>query len=72
MIGLHPRRDPSAPRGAGGISIGFGVADIEAERARLEASGVVFRGATKTDGPVKLAFFSDSDGSELYLAQSAY
>lgn len=71
VIGLHPRRESSASRGAGGISIGFGVANIEAERACLEAAGVVFHGPTKTDGPVKLAFFSDPDENVLYLSEAA-
>ncbi|MDA4136934.1 MAG: VOC family protein [Thaumarchaeota archaeon] len=72
-IALHPagqnvpKRDDS-----GNLSIGFEVDDIAAEVASLKAKGVIFRGEISSDGPVKLAFFSDPDGNPLYLSQKSW
>ncbi|WP_421725128.1 VOC family protein [Bauldia sp.] len=48
----------------------FGVADIEADRKKLEAAGVKFDGPTDTvEGMVSTATFYDPDGNALMLAQ---
>jgi len=70
IIGLHPARPGTPLPPQGGISVGFGVDDIDAERARLEEQGVKFFGPTVDSPPVRLAFFADADGYPLYLSSS--
>lgn len=53
-----------------GATIVLQVADIEAERKRLEARGVKFEGETEeVPGIVKLATFRDPSNNRLQLAQ---
>ena len=48
----------------------FGVSDMDASRAALEAQNVKFDGETVVvDGMVKLATFYDPDGNALMIAQ---
>ena len=48
----------------------FGIADLDAARAKLEQAQVKFDGATDVvDGMVKTATFYDPDGNALMLAQ---
>ncbi|WP_308917178.1 VOC family protein [Jannaschia sp. LMIT008] len=48
----------------------FGVSDIGADRAKLEAAGVRFDGETETiEGMVSTATFYDPDGNALMIAQ---
>ena len=55
----------------GGTTPVFGVDDIDAARAELEAKGVKFEGETvELPGMVKLATFFDPDGNSYMLAQS--
>ena len=57
--------------GSGGATPVFGVVDIDAARAELEAKGVAFEGATRElPGMVKLATFFDPDGNRYMFAQS--
>ena len=57
--------------GSGGSVPVFGVVDIEAARAELEAKGVGFAGDTvELPGMVKLATFFDPDGNRYMFAQS--
>ena len=57
--------------GAGGSVPVFGVVDIDAARAELEAKGVEFAGDTvELPGMVKLATFFDPDGNRYMFAQS--
>ena len=57
--------------GAGGSVPVFGVVDIDAARAELEAKGVEFAGETvELPGMVKLATFFDPDGNRYMFAQS--
>jgi catechol 2,3-dioxygenase-like lactoylglutathione lyase family enzyme len=52
----------------GGAVLTWGVRDLDAARARLEADGVRFDGDTvEIEGPVKLAGFFDPDGNALML-----
>ncbi len=74
MIGLHPASsqgpDPGTP---GAISVGFNVtAPSEQVVETLQQRGVTFRGPIKDDDPVRLAFFGDPDGNDLYLCQVAH
>lgn len=76
FVGLHPPSEQAAPPGThGSIEIGFGLTrPIEEAVAELESRGVTFKAVDgKTivdDGPVKLAFFTDPDGSALYLCET--
>lgn len=68
-IGLAQTDEPVD--GAGGSTPVFGVDDIDAARAELEAKGVKFEGDTvELPGMVKLATFFDPDGNRYMLAQS--
>lgn len=54
----------------GGATLTWGVTDVDAARARLEASNVRFDGETMTvPEMVKLATFFDPDGNTHMLAQ---
>jgi predicted enzyme related to lactoylglutathione lyase len=54
----------------GGATVTFGVADIDAARAWLEAHDTRFDGETRDiEGMVRLATFYDPDGNTLMLAQ---
>ena len=77
-IGLHPpgQRAPS-PGTAGSIQIGLDVSRPIGEVVeRLQARGVVFDRRegepVVDDGAVKLAFFTDPDGNELYLCEQVH
>jgi catechol 2,3-dioxygenase-like lactoylglutathione lyase family enzyme len=71
VLGLHPASGHAhapKPGAHGSISIGLEVNQPIAEVALVLANrGVVFHGAIRDDGPVKLAFFADPDGNALYL-----
>lgn len=72
VLGLHPAgpRSP-VPGTAGAISVGLGVDEpIDRVISTLEGRGVVFRGSMADEGGLKLAFYTDPDGNELYLAES--
>lgn len=57
--------------GPGGITITFGVEDIDAARTELERRGVAFDGPTGgVEGMVRLATFHDLDGNVMMLAQN--
>jgi catechol 2,3-dioxygenase-like lactoylglutathione lyase family enzyme len=74
VIGLHPAGDGGVrPGAAGSIQIGLGVeGSIQDVVDTLQAKGVEFPGAVVDDGPVKLAYFKDPDGNQLYLVQSLH
>lgn len=66
VLGLGEQADPQ-PGNAVPV---FGVADIDAARAALEAAQVRFDGDTITiEGMVRLATLFDPDGNALMLAQ---
>lgn len=70
-IGLHPSsaRSPT-PGSSGSIQVGFAVDKPLDQVVRgLQTQGVIFRGPIVDDGGVRLAFFGDPDGNELYLAE---
>ena len=72
QLGLHPAgpRTPAAGH-AGAITVGLAVDEpIERVVSVLQDRGVAFRGPVVDDGGrLKLAFFTDPDGNELYLAE---
>ncbi len=66
-VGLGVNEKP----GSTGVSLNFGVADVGAARATLEAKGVTFLGPTVTvPDTVILADFADPDGNRIRLAQN--
>ena len=74
ILGLHPA-SPHAPKPgtSGSISIGLAVnAPIAEVVAVLSNRGVVFQGPIMENGPIKLAYFGDPDGTSLYLRESSY
>ncbi len=74
VIGLHPAGDRTPKAGThGSIEIGFTVTQkIEDVMSVLANRGVAFPGGAKGDGPVKTAYFTDPDGTTLYLIQISY
>jgi catechol 2,3-dioxygenase-like lactoylglutathione lyase family enzyme len=69
-IGLHPAGDKgSQPGQAGGLSIGLSVESLDAAMAALAAKGVTFAPNITSDGPVRIAFFTDPDNNPLYLCE---
>jgi catechol 2,3-dioxygenase-like lactoylglutathione lyase family enzyme len=72
-IGLHPQREPAGASGAGSMSIGFQVKDLNAAVADLRQRGVSIDEAAIRDGGVdRIVNFTDPDGTPLYLIQLAY
>jgi catechol 2,3-dioxygenase-like lactoylglutathione lyase family enzyme len=71
MLGLHPAGSHTpTPGGKGGVTVGFQVDEaIEQVVDSLSDRGVVFHGPVVAEGALRLAFFTDPDGNELYLAQ---
>jgi catechol 2,3-dioxygenase-like lactoylglutathione lyase family enzyme len=69
-IGLHPAT-PQLPAGRrGSVAIGLYLdARIGDAVERLRKAGVAFDGPIKEDVALSLAFFSDPDGTALYLAE---
>jgi catechol 2,3-dioxygenase-like lactoylglutathione lyase family enzyme len=71
-IGLHPARGPHSPKpgSSGSIQIGFAVdKPLDDVVKDLQSRGVVFRGPVVDDVQVRLAFFGDPDGNDLYLIE---
>lgn len=75
QIGLHPpASNAGAPGTRGSIQIGLNVAcAIEQAVETLKRRGVRFSSENGSeivdDGQVKLAFFTDPDGNDLYLCE---
>jgi catechol 2,3-dioxygenase-like lactoylglutathione lyase family enzyme len=53
-----------------GPVIGFGVGDVDAERARLEAAGIEFVAPTQGEGGYRWAHFRGPDGNIYELTSS--
>jgi catechol 2,3-dioxygenase-like lactoylglutathione lyase family enzyme len=72
QIGLHPATAKGPKPGThGSISIGLNVTrPIEQVVTTLKQRGVTFHGPVVDDDPVKLAFFGDPDGNDLYLCET--
>ena len=71
MVGLHPASSKGPEPGtSGSISVGFNVSmPIEQVVETLTERGVEFRGPITDDQSVRLAFFGDPDGNDLYLCE---
>jgi catechol 2,3-dioxygenase-like lactoylglutathione lyase family enzyme len=68
VIALHPASS-NTPAREGSLSIGLGVGSVELSMRQLAQHGIAFVGDIVTDPPMRLAFFKDPDGVELYLAE---
>jgi len=66
VIGLHPSDETFANRD--GLSIGFGVDDIDAAKKLLGENGVAYESHEGKSG--RLLSFRDPDGTPLYFLQS--
>lgn len=61
--------EQAAPAPGNSVPV-FGIQDLDAARAKMEATGIKFDGETVTEeGMVKIATFFDPDGNALMLAQ---
>ena len=69
-IGLHPAT-PEVPAGRpGSTAIGLYVDEpIRSATDKLRGKGVTFQGPVIADKALSLAFFTDPDGTPLYLAE---
>ena len=69
-IGLHlaGKHGPRAGKSES-LSIGFTVKKLETAMESLKKKGVRFSPHLVDEGPVRLAFFTDPDGTPLYLCQ---
>lgn len=72
QLGLHPAAPGGpVPGSRGGITVGLAVDEpIDQVVATLQARGVVVQGPVGEEGMLKLAFFADPDGNQLYLAET--
>lgn len=72
-LGLHPLSEHGPKPGTpGSISVGLNVTGpIDEVVNTLKSRGVTFRGPVREDaeGGIRLAFFGDPDGNELYLCE---
>lgn len=72
-LGLHPMSEHAPKPGtSGSISVGLNVTrPIDEVMAALESKGVTFRGPVQenAEGGIRLAFFGDPDGNDLYLCE---
>ena len=69
VIALRPRDSETLTMETSHVHIGLMVTDLDETRQHLESHGVLFIGDTIDAEIVKLAFFSDPDGTSLYLCQ---
>jgi len=65
-IGLHPAKGKRKKQ-SGNLSIGFDVNDLDAAVNHLKSKGLKFK--LYEEGNMRLAFFSDYDGTQLYLME---
>ena len=70
VIGLHGMHGHGrAPAKSESVSIGFTVKRLEKAMETLKKKGVKFSPHIMDEGPVRLAFFTDPDGTPLYLCE---
>ena len=72
-LGLHPvGQDSPTPGAHGAITVTLGVTgSLEDVVRKLEQSGVRFQTAIKSDGPVRIVGFEDSDGNAMWLCEQS-
>lgn len=66
LIGLHPSSEQTNV--GNNISIGLGVTDFDDTIADLESKGIQLK--IEQDGWIRLAYFTDPDNNQLFLAES--
>src|SRR5438874_13227292 len=71
VLGLHGSREDTGQAGkSGSISVGLTVTEpLDQVVEELRQRGVELRGPIREDTAVRLAFFGDPDGNDLYLAE---
>ena len=65
LIGLHPTSKKVVQ--GNNISIGLGVTEFDSTIKELESKGIEFR--LEEDGWIRLAYFTDLDNNQLFLAE---
>ena len=65
LIGLHPKSDNV--KIGNNISIGLGVVEFDETIEDLKSKGIEF--SIEQDGWIRLAYFTDLDGNQLFLAE---
>ena len=65
LIGLHPTTEKIVK--GNNLSIGFGVVEFDATIKELESKGIDFK--LEQDGWIRLAYFTDLDNNQLFLAE---
>ncbi|HEY6422796.1 MAG TPA: VOC family protein [Pseudonocardiaceae bacterium] len=73
QLGLHPAGPATpVPGTVGAVTVGLAVDEpIEKVVSALEERGVAVRGPVVDEGYLKFVYFTDPDGNELYLAETA-
>jgi catechol-2,3-dioxygenase len=73
QLGLHPSGPTTpSPGTTGSITVGLAVDQpLEQVVATLATRGVALQGPIHDEGMLKLAFLTDPDGNQLYLAETA-
>ena len=66
MIGLHPTSEKITI--GNNLSIGFGVVDFDLTIENLETKDIEF--TIEQDGWIRLAYFTDLDNNQLFLAEN--
>jgi catechol 2,3-dioxygenase-like lactoylglutathione lyase family enzyme len=66
MLGLHPMNKEN--KLGNNLSIGFGVRKFDEEMKALVSRGIDVK--IEEDGWVRLAYFTDPDGNQMYLAEN--
>ncbi len=66
MIGLHPASDKI--KVGNNMSIGLGVFNFDMTIENLRTKGIDFE--IEEDGWIRLAYFTDLDGNQLFLAEN--
>ena len=65
LIGLHPTSEKTV--WGNNLSIGLGVINFDDTLQSLEKAGLQFK--IEQDGWIRLAYFADPDGNQLFLAE---
>ena len=68
-IGLHPSHGPITK--GGNLSIGFTVKNLDTAMQDLKKKGITFTDKHE-DKAIKIAHFTDPDGTQLYLCELLY
>lgn len=66
MIGLHPTSDKIIM--GNNLSIGFGVVNFDSTIENLKTKGIEFK--IEQDDYIRLAYFTDLDNNQLFLAEN--